>query len=91
MAFRGSLRQCALNALIVFRTTNAEELSILRSKTGKYFVLLQPGDYDRYKDKVGTGDLRLCLCMTGPELLALLETDQIALNLGMDKSRGIEN
>lgn len=91
MAFRGSLRQCCLNALILFRTSEEEELSILRSKTGKYFVLLQPADYERYQDKVGAGELKLCLCLTGPELFALLQTEQIALNLGMDKSRGAQN
>lgn len=91
MAFRGSLRQCCLNALILFRTSDVEELSILRNKSGKYFTLLQPADYDRYKDKVGAGELKLCLCLTGPELMALLTTEQIALNLGMDKSKGAFN
>lgn len=76
MSYRGGLRQCATFALTRLGTNGEPEVSILRSKTGKYYTVLFPPDYKRYHDKVQSGDLTLVLCMTPREIQNLLTHPQ---------------
>jgi hypothetical protein len=76
MSFRGGLRQCATQAFHAMQLNGQPECSILRSKTGKYYTLIFPPDYDRYHDKVKSGDLTLALCMTQRELYNLINHPQ---------------
>lgn len=79
MPYRGSLRQCATLAYDRLKNAGHPECSILRNKTGKYYVLLLPADYDRYHDKVAAGELKLVLCATLGELTSLVKHPQASL------------
>lgn len=72
MSYRGSLRQCITVAFDRLTHTEHTECSILHCEAGKYYTLIFPPDYDRYHDKVGSGELQLRLCVTLGELRSML-------------------